>query len=134
VSHHWLPFPSVYRVWFPAASYPNEVVMPLVADTGCTSWVTIPVGSSVNVVLLPSASVDDTWSPSPSNVADVVARVFPDASRFVVEVTLPAPSYPVAVAVPSGSVTLACSPSELYAYEVVFPAPLVTAVFSPAGS
>ena len=54
------------------------------------------------MVLLPSASVDDSWSPSPSNAADVVASVFPDASSCVVEVTLPAPSYPVAVAVPSG--------------------------------
>ena len=53
-------------------------------------------------MLLPSASVADSWSPSPSNVADVVARVFPEASRLLVEVTLPAPSYPVAVAVPSG--------------------------------
>jgi len=76
--------------------------MPLVAETGWVSWVTRPVGSYVKVVLLPAASVADSWSPSPSNAADVVARVFPEASRLVVDVTSPASSYPVAVAVPSG--------------------------------
>ena len=88
----------------------------------------------MKVVLLPSASVEDSWSPSPSNVADVVARVLPDASRSVVEVTLPAPSYPVSVAVPSGLLISVCSPSELYEYDVVFPAPLAADVFSPAAS
>jgi len=56
----------------------------------------------VNAVLFPAASVADSWSPSPSNVADAVASTFPDASRLLVEVTFPAASYPVAVAVPSG--------------------------------
>jgi hypothetical protein len=56
----------------------------------------------VNAVLFPAASVADSRPPSPSNAADVVARVLPDASRFAVEVTFPAASYPVAVAVPTG--------------------------------
>ncbi len=43
--HQLVPVPSGYTVRFPAASYPNDVVMPDVADTGCVSEVSRPVAS-----------------------------------------------------------------------------------------
>ena len=34
VYREWPPFPSVYSAWFPAASYPNDVVIPDELVTG----------------------------------------------------------------------------------------------------
>ena len=53
VVHDWFPFASMYRVWFPAASYPNDVVMPDAAATGCVSWVTSPAAPAPGHVLFP---------------------------------------------------------------------------------
>lgn len=45
VVHQLLPFPSVDKVRLPAPSYPNDVVICEVADTGCVCEVSSPVAS-----------------------------------------------------------------------------------------